>query len=395
MHLIERYSLGCGGVKIGKPYIAEKYFPMTIDKYITLHTTSKPAKSYDYFQEVVDLILPFLNKNGIGIVQVGADKEVLINGCYSTVGQTTMTQVAYIVNKGVLHLGVDSFPAHFAGAYNKPMVVLYSNNFISNVCPYWGDKNKQIFLEPDRAKYGKPNFTLEEFPKTINTINPEFIAEHVCKLLGIEFDYKFKTLYLGAIYNQKNIEVVPDNIFNPQQVGLNAVISRMDILFDETVLQQQLSICPCAIVTNKPINIDILKKFKPMIADVIYFIGPDSPPSIDFLKKLKDLKISFKLVSDATDEELNPFKLDVLDYGMINRRNWKKPDDLTGKLNDYYYKSSKFIIGRNKIYQSEYDYLNDRPVPSLMSVQQKIIDNKNIDKLWRESEHCLFSKLDN
>jgi hypothetical protein len=394
MHLIQQYALASSS-KISEPSIVEKYFPMTVEKYITIHTTSKPSKTYDYFQEVVNLIKPLLSKNGIEIVQVGANNEVLLEGCYNTVGQTSINQVAYIVKKALLHVGVDSFPAHFAGAFNIPIVALYSNNFINNVRPYWGDRNKQSLLEPDRTIHGKPNFTLDERPKTINTINPETIASEVCRLLNIDFKYNLKTIYIGEVYKDKGIEIVPDNTFNPQQIGLNASVVRMDILFKEDVLEQQLSICPCCIVTNKPINENILKKFRPGILEIIYFVGPNNPPSIDFLKQMKDLKISFKILSDSSEEELNPFKLDVIDYGIIFRRNWKKPNTIKEKLSDFYYKSNKFIVGRNKIYQSEYDYHNDRPIPSLYPVPQKIIDNPNIDKLWRESEHCLFSKLDN
>jgi hypothetical protein len=395
MHLLERYSLACGGLTIDRPAISEKYFPMTIDKFITIHTTSKQSKTYDYFQEVVDLILPILVKNGIGIVQIGGKDETVLNGCYNTIGQTSMAQVAYITNKGLLHVGVDSFPVHFAGAFDKPVVALYSNNFINNVRPYWGDPNKQVLLEPDRKEHGKPKFTLEENPKTINTINPEVIAGHVCRLLGLEFDYPYKTVYVGSVYKNRSIEVVPDNVFNPQQVGLNAVVVRMDILFNEDILQQQLTVCPCCLVTNKAVSTGILTKFRQGINEVVYFVGPDNPPSVEFLKQLKNLKISYKILSDFPHHEMNHFKLDILDYGMILNRNWRVPDgiDLTN-VNDYYYKSNKFLIGRGKIYQSDYDYSNDRPVPNLVAVQQKIIDNKSLDRLWKESEYCLFSKLD-
>ena len=63
MHLVERYSLGTGA-KIGKPFILEKFFPMDITNYITLQPRGKyDSRSYDYWQETVDVLLPILKKS--------------------------------------------------------------------------------------------------------------------------------------------------------------------------------------------------------------------------------------------------------------------------------------------------------------------------------------------
>ena len=60
MHLIERYASACG-VKISRPYIYDKYFPLPFDKYITFQPYSKyDSKNYDYWDEVILLILPYL-----------------------------------------------------------------------------------------------------------------------------------------------------------------------------------------------------------------------------------------------------------------------------------------------------------------------------------------------
>jgi len=81
MHLLERYALGCGA-KIDKPFIYDKYFPLPIEKYITLQPFSKySSKCYDYWDEVVDILNPFVKKFGVAIVQIGGPNESNIEGC--------------------------------------------------------------------------------------------------------------------------------------------------------------------------------------------------------------------------------------------------------------------------------------------------------------------------
>ena len=65
MHLIERYATSCG-VKIDKPYIYETFFPVNVEKYISFQPFSKyPSKNYDYWDEVVAVISPYLQQNNI------------------------------------------------------------------------------------------------------------------------------------------------------------------------------------------------------------------------------------------------------------------------------------------------------------------------------------------
>ena len=108
MHLVEAYATNCG-LKIDKPYMYEKFFPLNVDKYITLHPYTKPAKSYDYWQEVVNLLIPKLEEQEIRIIQIGAKDEPRLIGTGYTSGQTNMNQIAYLLKGSLLHLGADSY----------------------------------------------------------------------------------------------------------------------------------------------------------------------------------------------------------------------------------------------------------------------------------------------
>ena len=253
MHLLTRYGLSTG-VKIGKPFILNKFFPIADFQYITFHPFSKyQSKCYDYWQDVLDIIFPYLNKKNIKIIQIGAKGEQLLRGIYNTVGQTSIPQCSYIISHALLHLGADSFATHIASGSNKKIVAIYSNNFANAVRPYWTKNEDCVLIEPDR-KESKPSFSAEEHPKSINSIKPEDIAKGVLKLLEIELDYPYLTFNFGANYHNKFIENIPNQVINPSGFGIDSIVIRMDFYFDETCLEEQLKISKCCIVTNIPIN---------------------------------------------------------------------------------------------------------------------------------------------
>lgn len=384
-HLIETYSMRCG-VKIDTPFILEKFFPLGAEKYITIHPYSKyDSKCYDFMQDVVNDLLPILSNLGISIVQIGAQNEKQLKGCYSTVGQTNIGQCAYIISKSMLHLGADSFATHIASYYKKKIVALYSNNFAKIVRPYWGNEKDHILLEPDR-KTQKPSFSEKENPKTINRIQPEKIVSAVCDLLGVDFTPKFKTVCIGQNYSNLVVETVPNQILDLNQFGLNSIVERMDFEFNENVLIEQLKISKCSIITDKPIKYDILSYFRKNIEDVIFKIN--SFGVSDFVKTLSSLNFNTFLVSDMKGDDVSRLKLEYLDYGNINISpdyNKERDDTKTQiKERPSFYKSSKITLSNGKIYPSKAAYLEDSPVGSVSYEPQPIIDN---EEFWKEMDY--------
>ena len=144
MHLIEQYALSCGA-KIDKPSIEESFYPIQFNKYITLHASSgMGAKNYDYFNDVMKMLYPYLAKNGINVVQIGGKDDPSINLTHGLQGKTSLKQTFYIIKKGILHFGNDSFSCHVASGYDKPLVSLYSVLYKECCGPYWGSKEKQV-----------------------------------------------------------------------------------------------------------------------------------------------------------------------------------------------------------------------------------------------------------
>lgn len=388
MHLLTKYSLE-SGQKIGKIHVYEKYYPLPINKYIIIQPWSKPSKNYSYWDEILSILYPILNKNNIYIVQVGGEKEEPLKFCINTQGTTSFGQLEYLISKSMLVLSTDSISAHLAGHYNKHLVTLISNNYSSAVKPFFGEQNKQIILEPLVRNELKPLFTdNENGKKQIDTIPPELIINSVLKLLNLGENFNYKSISIGSNYNNKGVESLCDDVIDVNKIGCALIGMRMDYNYNLNVLTKQLSFSKCHIITKKEIPIDILNNFKNNITGVVYEITENHNPN--FIKNLIDLKIPYQLVSNLTEEKIDLIKLDYMDYGIIYQiNNSKIKDKIKNQKEKVFYKSSKLLISKGKFYQTYCDYLNGRNFNPMNIQLQEIID-KNIEELYSESHSCIF-----
>ncbi len=391
MHLLHAQSTQVAQ-SIDKIDIYPKYFPLPFDKYIVIQPFSKDSKNYDLWNDILNIVLPILEKNNIKVVQIGAANERPLKGVYYIAGQTSVNQCAYLIKNSLLFFGADSFGQHLAGNYNVPLVDLVSNNYSNVVKPYFGDKNRQIILEPPREKDEKPSFSLQEFPKSINKIKPEEIAKSICTLLNLEYNYFYEQIYLGEIYVNTMIESACDAIVNPQQIGVDSLIIRMDYNFDEQILIQQLQICPCSIVTNKPINENIFKTFKGSgrIKELVYLIEEDNSP--EFAKTVIRNGIPFKMISTLPQEKIDSLKLNYFEIGVIFKKIEFDPEKIDSiKSEDrknLYYKSGRFILSKGKVYSSRAALLEDKSVSSFDDILP-IVDNITF---WNDLDSCRILK---
>jgi Glycosyltransferase family 9 (heptosyltransferase) len=390
MKLLQSYSRSCSVPINNKPFIYEKYFalPDNITKYITIQTKSgMSSKDYSYWDEVISILKPYLDKENIKILHIGQD-SLPLNHTINLNNQTNIGQSYYIIKNSLLHLSIDSWSVHAACAENVPCVALYGSTTIDNHSPYHFNPDKSIFLESNRNGK-KASFAREENPKTVDLITPERIVEAVCKLLNIEFDYPYKTIYIGKSFQNKMLESDCTGIINTQQIGVQALIMRLDYNFNLAILEQQMNICKVSIITSAPIPINLLIHYKNQIIEVIYKIDKNHNP--DFAKQLIENKIKFNMFSELSEDELNSIKLEYIDYGIIHQRKWMEmPIELKDKhLNNIYYKSSKITISKSGIYQSKWGLDNGFKISTLLSEIQKL-EEKDLDKLFRESEYVLF-----
>jgi Glycosyltransferase family 9 (heptosyltransferase) len=389
LHLLTTYALACGA-KISKPFIYEAYCPLPEGKYITFHTNTKfGSKNYDYWQEVINIISPILEKAGIKIVQTGLPNDLILGGVVDFRGKTTPNQLAYLISHSLLHFGSDSFAIHLASGYDINIVSLYNIIQPENAGPFFGTKEKQIVFKCYERLNQKPSYSPEENPKTINAIFPEEIAAAILKLLNIDFAPSYKTVKFGERYGKVQV-----NDFFPNQVvdvpNKQAVLNfRMDYLFNENALVQQLQVNKCRIFTNKPINLEIFKTFKPSIDSVFYFIDENDNPQ--FVKQLIQAGVNVALLSRLSSEEIQEKKINYYEFGNINLIPKPNPEEIQKlkKINNLYYKSCQTIHSAGKQYSCRAAL--ELGIKKSQDFQP-IIDNP---AFWEESENFFFvEKLD-
>jgi len=378
MHILEAYALSSGR-KIKKPFIVEKFFPLNLDKYIVIQPFSKPSKSYDYWNDVIEEIYPILQQNGYSILQIGAKNEPALKGCYNLAGQTNLGQAAYLIRNCELFLGADSFGAHIASSFGKKIVALYSNNYVECVKPFWSTNENSILLEPETGK--KPSFSFEENPKSINKIPSEKIAESVVKLLGIDYESKYETIFTGSLYQNKYIETIPNQVVNTKEIGIESIVVRMDMVYSIDHLVNQLNLCKCSIVTDREIDINLIKAFKDRIKELIFDVKNEKGFSGEYLSRIQELNIPNFLLTSLKGDDLNRVKLEFLDFGNINEKN-----DLSSVLKELiskypdkklFYKSNKITLSEGMIFQSIFGLKNNLPVANMKSEIQEVSLNED------------------
>jgi hypothetical protein len=400
MHLIERYATSVG-LKIDKPFIYDKIFPISSEKYISFQPFSKyNSKNYDYWNEVISIIYPYLKKENIDIVQIGGQKDKSVENCINLCGQTQIPQAAFIIKNALMHVGTDSFGAHVASGYDKKIVAIYSNNNINNVKPYWTKKDDMILIEPERKN--KPSYSAEESQKTINQIKPETIANGILKLLNITPLSDQQTIFVGNKYGHFIIESTPSIIIPPQILSNTLLNIRFDYINrieekDYACTLNNLAIRNCAIITDKPFEIQKLLQFKDKLVNILYDITLN-PIDFNFINAVKFYGIKIDFIFNKSKNKdvgvLNDKKLELIEYPELINIIEVPIKPIEEIRQSIFYKSKKILFANNNTYLSKAAYLEDKPVNlNELDCNQKLSDINNVDLLIEEDgDYCYFYK---
>ena len=210
---------------------------------------------------------------------------------------------------------------------------------------------------------------------------------------------------MGDRYPHGMINVIPDAALESYgQIPKLPISIRMDLLFNEEGLAHNLQRAlvgaatrfeeedkePVFVVTNKPINPQILSHFRRSIRQITYIIEEDNEPN--FIRFLMNNAIPYSMISFMPKEKLDPLKLDYMDFGVLVEQ--KKPcrEDIEDKLEDtlLHYKSNKFVLSEGKIYNSLASWKRGLDTNELVRSPQPIIDDP---LLWEESDNYCFLSL--
>ena len=265
MNLLKSFKTTTG-LEPGKAHIYEKIFPLPFDNYIILETQSAdPNKNYCFWSRIIELIKPILAKENINIIHFIDDKRYHFDDIYID-SSVLLAQKAYLLTKAKLFCGASKIYSLICSEYGIKQCYLKYDYYVDNI----SEQENVINSDFKRKNFANPT------PSPINNIRPEEIAKKIIKMLfnyEPEFD---NTISIGRVYATQSIEIIPDNVFNIKSDGKNEIVIRMDYLFSEDNLDKQLDLLAASVVTNKPINKNILIRHSRKIKKLYYKIEKDS-----------------------------------------------------------------------------------------------------------------------
>lgn len=384
MNVLEKYATNCG-VKIREPHVGLSYFPVPEKPYIIIDNRNKDGVNvYDMFSDVIGYIEPILRENNIEIYCFCKDGSKTLNGTKSFIG-LFKKQEAFLIKNAKLVIGSDNLSNYFASALNIPSIGLYATQPSQATKPIWSDLHYVIESKRDG---NLPGYGAKEDPKTINFIEPELIAKQILTCLGFADRINHQTLFIGDLYPIKVVEVIPD--FSPPSGFMEnrALNLRMDYHFDEQVAMQWLHNRKLNILTEKPINIKLLKYFKNNVAQLTININDSFTEG--YLRQVQTLGINLQIFCEDQDK-INNYRFNFFDFE-INESLFKEKNDLDCK--DEVNSGTKFVTGKVLLSEGKkYSCYEAKKAGKELTSQPEVI--YDTEEFWKELDHYrLFNETD-
>jgi hypothetical protein len=376
MHKLESFALSCGS-KISKPFIESTFYPVLEKKYICMSTESDmQSKDYDFFDDVVFHIKPYLDKHEISVLDVGQSKKKSLYYSKSYKHLNRM-QTNYVLSKSLLYCGNFNFHSHISNYYQKPVITVSNVDYIDVIKPYNCSDSFQVFTP---ASERKPSFASEESPKTINTVEPEKIACAILDALNIKHSLNnVSTIYTGEEYFNQIIDVVPGKYDIASSNLRGSVNIRLDKNFDLDFLAQCKTIEQINLVTDKIIPMDYLKFLGDNLKMISFFVNKDTT-----LLDIKNLQKSGKQLNLLCKDEKNlpEIRFNLIDY-QVRLFGSKTKKDLNVKS----FKNLSFLSKRNIIYNGQIfnSYLSLAKEKNTSSVS-------DVPEFWEDLPFCRVFK---
>jgi hypothetical protein len=393
MNLTEKMALDCG-VKISQPYLDRYFLPIRNDNYIIIDTRCKNATGeYDYFNDVLELVKPYLKEADIDIFQIATDKNVKLacDKCFITINKK---QENYLISKARLLISNENYSLHIASVFNIKSIGLYSLFNPNNTRPVW-NKNSQIVLESHRdgnlPSYGR----LNESPKTINFISPYVIAKNILDSLGIANDLdRFELIHLGKSFNQKIVEIVPDFISDANFMKDRSINLRLDYVtnLNSSVFNYWVSNRKVNIITDKDININMVAPYRNNILLMTVMLSENI--SEKFLKHCKTIGLKLKIFCDDKDK-LEEYRFKFLNWDI--HQDFENEGALNKLINlseNSKFISSKILISKGKQFSCKANYFANK---HLDNREESVILSKEFEqeieffKIYNEREESTTS----
>lgn len=405
MKLLDVYANACG-VKIPKqpPHFPTNFFLLPSSKYITVHAGSgMPSKNYSYWGEALQIVKPFLDKQGIQIVQIGESSEpkIPISGIVDYRGRSRLRQTAFVLENTLLHLSNDTCWAHFCGSAGIPCISLYGPTH-SKVCsPYFQEEGKFMVIESSRNG-GKPTNSREENPRTIDMIKPEEVSNKILNffLKAEDSSCGLDSVWIGENYLQTQIEVVPNCLL--PNLGDDKVLNIRADYMDEMNLNAIFGLTltnNCIVYTKEEIPINALGT---KTIEIFFLIDENKKISKQYLDSIIKRGLNYTLIyKDGTDEELSKLRFHYFEYKPVAKLTSYSRESLDKKQvwkdqevsKESYFKSYRHIVSDSKIYLTRYHLENNIPIPRLAENTMQIGDAIDSKAFWENLENIYIFNI--
>ena len=132
-------------------------------------------------------------------------------------------------------------------------------------------------------------------------------------MLGLNDRVNHSTFYMGDLYSTKVVEVIPD--FQPKQGFMEgrALNLRMDYHFDEQNLIHWLQNRKINLLTEKPINLNLLKYFKNILVQLTVNINDSF--TTEYLTDVKNIGINVEVFCEEEDKKTASRRFRCYNYG--------------------------------------------------------------------------------
>ncbi len=380
-HLIEEYAKNLG-VKIGKPVLAEHFFPVIPEKYITVSVEPQiPSKQYKYFDIVFDSLYSFLSKQSIKIIQIGSSKSKRLSSVDEMIFDLDFKKQAYIVKNSLLHIGGNDALMHYASSNNIPIVTLFGDSYASCSDGYWSSLENKTNIEAPWE--GKPSFNTVDQQDSINKILPEDIANAIMKKFASDKTIPLKTRFIGDFYHHPVFELIPD--FFSQMPGMldKHWFMRLDYLDSYSYVESWCEYLPSfSFFAEKMIPHQFVLKIKDRLKNITFIVDEETVLSDDYLNYVSGLGINVSLL--VKDASILPmirnkyFNFNVQVYASTDKSLLK---DKKVALGNSFFHSSKTILARGKKYPSTYHWKKDK------NILDKNLIIEDDDDLLKELNH--------
>ena len=337
MSKINLYSR-INNLKLAEPYLYDMFYPIADNEFVIIDSGGKDNR-YKHWQKVISLLLSVDKK--IKIYQIGEESDPALSGVLRLNGGISVNQQSFLIKKSKCLLTDSSLSLEIAKRAGVPFLFIGDKKHIKEYFHSSVLRKKQAIIEN------------KEIPK------PEEIVFNFFKLFDSQFTFPYETVFIGKKYEDgfSFIDFVPNQIVNVKDKDFQSVI-RMDLHYDEKNLINQLHHNSSTIITNREINLNILKSFKEKIKKIIYIIEEKNDPL--FCLEGQNIGINFVLYSFLKEEDIQKQKLHYMDIGIIHSFNKENEESFKKinifDINELFFLSNKLIYSNGKTFSSEFHY---------------------------------------